>query len=729
VKPAPLNVFANTLGWLLLFLVLTGPPVLAAEQRNLLSNPDFSLGHDNLPDDWSQGPDDATRKFDWLHSDETPAQLLVSSDHAASGQLKIAGYWSQHVDLEPGWYYLSTEVRTENDSSGAGAMLMVCGEPPSSDQSSHRSNPLCGRTASLHSPDWKDLGVYVRVDEAGQTFDVRLGVGPHGGTTKAYFRSAKLTYSGSPPVESTSKIDFPQLRLRALGYRVLIDRSSLVAKVFSYRTGVEFLLGVIVLALLDHRLTDASQKLASKKDSKCHSSLVEEDSLTTAALTRIARAAEFRGSIAVALIFSTAFLGIYVVDRIEFIPGLGLVHEHPGTVAGDEPHYLMVVNSLLFDHDFQLQDDYTRVTEGGLEAGARFRGVDLDHHTVVVNRRSGHHSVGASIGGIWRRNSNPEFAPSKDVYEVSAHPLALPLLLALTIWPFHPAPDEVEGDTAAVLGTIAWLAVLATYFLGRRIGLSRFLATSAAMLLLLGSPWLAYTRSFFREPTLGFSLVLMLWAAVDDSPIGTAITAVAAAAIRPAYVFVGACLVGEEFREGRWKVSLRMALALGLSLLVLVIFSLWLRGTVVRSGLRLQFKMTGRFDTLFDTHNGLLIFAPWSIVGLVASFAAVFSFLPQNRALRRMAGPLAINLVATTAFAPGFCYGPRYWVPFLPWLALATVLRLQRAGTAIQVVAGILILLSISIAIPGAICYPEIFTKTPLEAWRMIASPPVSVSL
>lgn len=733
MKIAPLTVFANIFGWLLLFLFSICRPALAAEQRNFLTNPDFLLGHDNIPDAWRQQPGGATSKFDWLHSERSPAQLLVSGDQAASGQLKIVQYWSQNVNLEPGWYYLSTQVRTENDTTGAGAMLMVCGEPPSSDQTGHPSNPLCGRTASLHAPHWKELGVYVRVDEPRQTFDVRLGVGPHGGTTKAYFRSAKLTVSGSPPVEGTPKIDFPQLRLRAAGYRVLIDRSSLVAKVFSYRTALEFFLGVVALSLLDHWLTDIAPadpqlKTVSEKQINCCSG-IQETAPTKSTLAWTRRITEFKGNIAVALIFSTAFLGIYVGDRLEFVPGLGFVHEHTGTVAGDEPHYMIVVNSILFDHDLELQDDYARVTEGGLGAGARFRGVDLDHHTVVINRRTGRHSLGAAIGGLWQRSPNPEFAPSKDVYEVSGHPVTFPALLAATIWPFHPARGDVEEDTSVVLGTISWLAVLATYFVARRMGLSCILALAAAMLLLLASPWLAYTRSYFRETTIGLILVLMMWAAISDFPIASTMAAVVAAALKPAYIFVGACFVGEEVREGRWRISSRMALTLALSLLMFAIFSLWLQRMVVRSGLRLLFKISGRFDPLFDPANGLLVFAPWTAIGLIASFAAAFSFQPRGRALRRMAGPLAFNLFASSAFAPGFCYGPRYWVPFLPWLAIATVQRLQRAGLAIRVIAAVLILLSMAIAVPGAICYPEVFHKTPLEAWRMISSPPIPVSL
>jgi hypothetical protein len=370
-----------------------------------------------------------------------------------------------------------------------------------------------------------------------------------------------------------------------------------------------------------------------------------------------------------------------------------------------------------------LQDDYERVARGGLEAGARFAGVELDHHTVVVNRRSGHHALGYNNGFSWQRNPGLEFAPSADVYEVPAHPVTFPAILALAIWPSRPTIADAEGEAGLVVAIIAWLAALATYFVARRAGMSRVLALFAALLLVLASPWLAYSRSYFREPAIGLALILALWAAAADFPIGSALGVVAAAAMKPAYLFVGASFAAEEFRERRWADTFKIVLGLALATATFIVVSLWLRRTVVRSGLRMLFSVSDRFDTLFDFRHGLLVFAPWTLLGLIESFRASFSFLPRDRMVRRMAAPLAINLIASSGFGPGFCYGPRYWVPFLPWLAVATVQGLQRSGFATRAVTAALIFVSVAIAVPGALCYPELFHRTPLQGWRMFSSP------
>src|SRR5689334_14565569 len=49
-------------------------------------------------------------------------------------------------------------------------------------------------------------------------------------------------------------------------------------------------------------------------------------------------------------------------------------------LTGDEPHYLVLVNSVLNDHDLDLRNNYESVLEGSEQAGARFRFSNLDHH-------------------------------------------------------------------------------------------------------------------------------------------------------------------------------------------------------------------------------------------------------------------------------------------------------------------------------------------------------------
>ena len=52
----------------------------------------------------------------------------------------------------------------------------------------------------------------------------------------------------------------------------------------------------------------------------------------------------------------------------------------PYVHSGDEPHYLVYLNSLQLDGDLNLANNYASVHEGSNQAGARFARAPLDHH-------------------------------------------------------------------------------------------------------------------------------------------------------------------------------------------------------------------------------------------------------------------------------------------------------------------------------------------------------------
>src|SRR5262249_13951643 len=137
------------------------------------------------------------------------------------------------------------------------------------------------------------------------------------------------------------------------------------------------------------------------------------------------------------------------------------------------------------------------------------------HHTILVNRRTGGHQLWLDI--CWRLClaiplTNREFAASADVYEVPAHPVAFPALVAALIAPLRPTPEEVESDVALVMVMFCWLGVVAPYALARRAGFSRGFASLAAVVLACASPWLPYSRSYYAEPVIGVALALALLA-------------------------------------------------------------------------------------------------------------------------------------------------------------------------------------------------------------------------
>lgn len=430
-----------------------------------------------------------------------------------------------------------------------------------------------------------------------------------------------------------------------------------------------------------------------------------------------------------------ALVFIWGVTEIEFTPGYGFQIVPRQANSGDGPHYLIIVNSLLFAHSLEVQGAYDRVAHGGLEAGAGARRELPDHHTILVNRRTGDHALWMySIAGVVVRNPRPEFQPGPDAYEVPAHPIAFPALLAVVLAPFHPSLAEVEPEVGIVLVLIGWAGVLATYLMARRGGLSRGYALLAAATLLLASPWLPYCRDYFSETTIGLCLVLAIWSWSDDRPVMAALFAAGAAIIKPSFAVVGAGFLIEAIRERRPREALKMASVLAICALALGAFNYWLSGTPLISGSEEWFlasDLEPLHDTLLDPAHGVLVFAPWAIFAVFAIAHAFDRFDTDSAMLRRMAWPMMLYLfvLAVTGFGPGFCYGPRYWVPFLPWLAVATVQALRTAGVRGRVVCVLLILLGMAIAIPAVVQLPKMYSVPPNAGWHWTGESPSPTAL
>jgi hypothetical protein len=669
---------------ILAFLVGLVPMTAAAAfagQPNLLLNGDLGVGSGDQPEHWARTPLAPSGSLKWLRRNGEASEL--ESD-TSSGQVRTF-YWTQTVKLtEPGWYHFRAEVKTDNP--GVRATLKVAG-----------ARSAGGATET--NPEWKPLDVYVKVAGAEA---VHIGCGVRGVSAgSAYFRNLTLTSIGGVPpngarqIDLTPVADLPRSEISALHDADLAQVAageSLWGEVLNLRVAVALIFILGALTYFDHRYTASRNRSAP-----------------------FFRDRELRKSAGVAAFLCLTLLGTWFVTRVEYLPGHGFYLVNPHAVGGDEPHYLIMINSLLLKHDLQLKTVYDDVDHGGLEAGIVARGLELDHHTIVINRSTGHRAMDMP----WYAAA-PEFAGASDTYEVPVHPPGFPLLMALAVAPMEPRAREVEPDVGFILMLIAWLGIVATYFVGRQVGMGRGWSILAASMLFAASPWLAYSRAYFAETTIGIALVLGLWALMSELPIVAALAAGAGAAMKPPFALVGAGFLFEEVREKRWRNAIKIAVVLGLPAIEILGYNLWVHRNAVETSFRWSFEFSQLANTLLGYREGVLLYAPWAVFGLVACVIGFFSKSDDARLVRTMALPLFLYLivVSSTGFGAGYCYGPRYWVAFMPWLALATAEAMRRSGRYQRAVCALLVLFAIAIAIPGALRYPQLFRRSVLDAWR-----------
>jgi len=184
------------------FAAALSAPRRAAAAQNLLVNGDFAKGSEDQPDlwrteAWINKPD--SFQAHWHSYSDKPSELEVDNLKANDGR------WMQPLTVQPGWYQLSVDVRTEDvgaKESGASISVMEDGI----------------MSADIHgTTDWQHVTLYLKVGGHGADIDVALRVGGFGSlnTGKAFFRNATLVRIDAPGPSATPTYDLLAIRQQA----------------------------------------------------------------------------------------------------------------------------------------------------------------------------------------------------------------------------------------------------------------------------------------------------------------------------------------------------------------------------------------------------------------------------------------------------------------------------------------------------------------------------------
>ena len=308
----------------------------------------------------------------------------------------------------------------------------------------------------------------------------------------------------------------------------------------------------------------------------------------------------------------------------------------PRVLSGDSPHYLVAVNSLVEDGDFDLRNNYDQALGGDWDAGSRFRGVEIDRHVDVDSRAR----------------------------ELGTHSPFFAMLLAFFAWPLAGTP-WIEPLCVWLTCTAGLVAVL---FMGQRLSDLQNENSSVVIFAALASPLLCYSRDIWTEPWIAAIWMALLSARNEKAKfllgfLGTLIKY--PFFVVPAAMGIALCL------KGRVRSGLALVGSALLALLTVVVTVQWMfqdvtdHQAIFHSGAHTSFQLSpwGGVGLWIDPANGLLIFFPM----LLWSYRRVWKNSEEWLPLVTFFGVHALY----ADWMGGTGFSSRYLVPMIPILMVS----------------------------------------------------------
>lgn len=325
---------------------------------------------------------------------------------------------------------------------------------------------------------------------------------------------------------------------------------------------------------------------------------------------------------------------------------------------GDEPHYLMVADTLLRSHDLALEDAYA---EGRYRA---FHPSPLEPH-YRVRGRGGHiyslHALGLSL----------LILPAYAVSGYAGASLFLALLAALLAWEIRGLVESWTGDSGLAEG-IGWVVGL-------------------------GAPVLHYSGLIFTEIPCALLVAVVLRRGSEEKGLGHGALLACAAAFLPwlnvRYVPLSLVLLLYLLAERTWRQKAAVLLPNAVSAVGIGLYYFHLYGFLdprrvygARPELSFGLVPEGLSGMLLDQEFGLLTYAPFFALA-IPGLLYLFRDSPRRGAL---AFGLILSVLIPAACWPmwrgGFNPPGRFLLPVVPVLAACAAHRLRtglRGGAAL----------------------------------------------
>ena len=345
----------------------------------------------------------------------------------------------------------------------------------------------------------------------------------------------------------------------------------------------------------------------------------------------------------------------------------------PTIYSGDEPHYLILANSIRFDRDLELGSDYKGVRNGSNRAGKIFTGIPLDHHTVITTSDSNGFSKSL---GAWHdffdadhraRWNIPKPPPLPQTYnEKSARAIGWPLVIAGTslLMPWI----SVESLAKVLSHICVFLTSVFVALVLKKRGGSPTSWLAGGLCLFLGSSYWVYANSAFADPLLGLIVASSIFCLeLSVYPITLACLMILGAWVKFQFLPIALVLVVLSFLRYSSKTFLKIIIVSAGGIIALIVFNLMEYGHMSPPMRWIQSNPIEAFHYFFvDPSTSILIRNPW-LIAVLTAFC-----LPQVRHAIRIApsfwlllGSLIIVPLSWGFYSGGYCYPGRLILPAL----------------------------------------------------------------
>jgi hypothetical protein len=383
------------------------------------------------------------------------------------------------------------------------------------------------------------------------------------------------------------------------------------------------------------------------------------------------------------LLVAAAFLAVLLLRG----EGSNLRFRLPYVFLGDEPHYLVTLNSVLWDGDVELGNNYARAWLGHVDSGLHRAGQILDHHTYLRSFEGRVYQQDGLFGAfedekdhdaLGRQRPRAQRLPEDGLLldEYSWHP-SYPLYLLAPLMSLLPR-TAVEPVMIILISALTFLAALRFRELCTTLVPSSLYADLAMLAVFIGTPVLFYSRAFFPEAFFVSLTVLAIHSClVRGNWIAPGLLLMLAASLKPPAALLAvpvlAITASRDWRKAAAIFGL-VCLGAGFSFYELrVLKGVLQQGTVVDAE-RLMDRSSLAYmpyANLFHERFGLLQHAPVLAVSLLG-------WVPLARRFPREAGALLAGVMLNYTFLClipfyGSAYAGRYQVPFMPLLGVGFV--------------------------------------------------------